>query len=327
MLLRCFELLLYCTWYIEAEGDRGGRKKAVGILLRYTFFSSAEILMGVVCSYLLVCFYNMASGSGFISLYRFIYPFFSQVYSVEGLYAPLETVFREYWIHVVVYVGLIWWAVTGLRQDSVLLAVLGVSGLTSLVYFMNRAMAGNISLVRIQLVIALGMIVEAGLEGAGSGVGYGLRQILKDAEPALAWSLGLAGYIMLFYFAADAFLMTGGSLLVKSQTEYDTEVYKDIVMLDTIKLLPEEKTVAVGIGAPEIFYMFGLDTNCHIGDYSDPMTEECMNFLYDRIAASDYLFLMLDRRWDGIEKIALQQFEEIQNTGYAALYRRIGVSE
>lgn len=325
----CFVLMSYYFILLiyKLRLNRTDRKSIVIEVIKYTVFALGIVVLSIAFSYLLICSYNIITGGSFISLKRFIYPFCSDIYPIENLYAPLQSVYREYWIHIVIYIGLIWWTLTSFNEDGVLLVVLSASGLTSLTYFMNRAAGGNLSVARIQLIIALGIMVEYGIMEKALNFKDQMVHIIKNAEQTLKWSIGLVGYILLFYFAADSFLMTGTSLYIKSNRQFDMKTYESIVMLDIINSLPKEKMVAVGIGASDMLYTFGIDTNLHIGDFSDPFTDEGIEYMYNKIAEAEYLFVTTDVRWGGLNEDVLNEFEEIGNSGHAIIYRRIGVDK
>lgn len=323
----CFVLMsYYFILLIYKLRMKGADRKNITIEgIKYTFFALSIVALSIAFSYLLICFYNIINGGSCISLKRFIYPFCSNIYPMENFFAPLQSIYREYWIHIVIYIGLIWWVMTSFNEDGALQVVLSTSGLSSLTYFMTRAAGGNLSIVRIQLIIALGVMVDYGIMEKTFNFKAQMVHIIKNAEQILKWSIGLIGYILLFYFAADSFLMTGTSLYIKSNRQFDMKTYEGIVMLDIINLLPKDKMVAVGIGAPDMLYTFGIDTNLHIGDYSDPFTEEELEYMYNKIAEADYLFATTDVRWEGVREDVLSEFEEMGNSGHAIIYRRIRV--
>ncbi len=236
-----------------------------------TFFRA--VVYGALCAVLAygaVGIYNLTHGGLFGTVKQFIYPLFSGTYNVNHLRTPLPSVTFLYFFQILLFLftALIMLRRQALHTDEehvseTIAFAASVSGLLSLIYFMNRAAYGNMSISHIQMILVIGY-------WAAESLSY--RTGDRNGIP-LPPSSFLALSFRAILFGCSLWLAVEGAMYIQVASDYRAKSSWDTASLDEAAAaiaseIPKD-TFAFGTYIPEMYQMLGWDTHCRMTDWSD----------------------------------------------------------
>ncbi len=238
--------------------------------LRNLLLGLLVALLSVGAAYAAVGFWNVLHHAPFGSIRQYTYPYFSGIYNVNHLRERLPSVPYLYFFEILLF-GFTALSVL-LRQascgeeeqtvDTVAFAA-SVSGLLSLVYFMNRAVYGNMSISHIQCSLLLGY---HGARAIRIRKGAFLEQ-LRSPGSFLITGLSTILFALCFWFAVEGALCFPVACDFRVKSSWNTKSLDEAA--EALKATIPEGTFAFGTYVPELYAQLGWDTGCHMIDWSD----------------------------------------------------------
>ena len=246
--------------------------------------SAAASLLTAIC---IVGFYNLASGGEFGTIRQFIYPLFSGTYNVNHLRYRLPSVTYLYFFEILLFLFTIFILLRGQaarksgdRVSETVAAAASLSGLLSLIYFMNRAVYGNMSISHIQLNLVIGYWAARAMR-IRPGT---LKEKLSSPSRFLSTSL------LCITLLAAVFLSVEGAMYLEVASDFRVRSSWKTASLDEAVAAVQEAvpkdTYAFGTYVPEIYAALGWNTGCYMTDWSD-INELNRNYAFDGAAAQN----------------------------------------
>lgn len=268
-----FETGLFCVavcagvrFFREGYDNKVFSLKMLSALLR-------AILYGAVClvgAYFLVNVYNLLTGGGINSVKLFIYPLLSGTYDVDNLRVPLPSLRFLYFFQILLFF------ITALivmerlvreessdRKIDTLRFAISLSGLSSLIYFMNRAAYSNMSIAHIQMILLLASWGQYSLKLNKSN----WKEVLK--KPVGFFHAGIAALL----FGGLVWMGIEGAMYIevcydyRADSSWDKSEYAEA--LEQINQRIPANTFGFGYCIPEVWYQLGWDNICFMTDWSD----------------------------------------------------------
>ncbi|MDO4619644.1 MAG: hypothetical protein Q4B09_03380 [Lachnospiraceae bacterium] len=250
------------------------------VLYRHPIFSKQTIgSILLACLYGLVCIsaawgivgkWNIANGGTANTFRQFVYPLFSGTYNVNNLRLPLPSVYFLYFFEILLFFMTLIIVLrlqhnkeTGDEAVDTLRFAVALSGLSSLIYFMNRAAYGNMSITHLQLCMLLASWGE-----------YALTVTKENRREKLGTpSRWLSFVIASVLFGGSVWMAVEGTLYIQVCYDYRaTSVWNTESMnegIEKIRAEVPEEALAFGTYVPEVYFQLGRDTGCVVTDWSD----------------------------------------------------------
>ncbi len=241
---------------------------------RHTLMTALKALLyGLLCALIAFCtvgIYSVACGGSFGTVKQFVYPLFSSTYHVNNLRHELPSVTYLYFFEILVFLLTIFICLRRqakhLAEDSAAETAAfatGLSGLLSLIYFMNRAVYGNMSISHIQFVLLLGFWSSKALIRGSETI---KEQISSPSSLFNRMLVGiLFGCSVLLAVEGASYIQIAADFRVKSS--WNTKSLEQAAA-DLMAAVPEN-TYGFGTYVPELYAMLGWDTDCYMTDWSD----------------------------------------------------------
>ncbi len=231
------------------------------------------VIYGVVClagAYGIVNIYNLLTGGSVNSIRLFIYPLMSGTYDVDNLRVPLPSVKFLYFFQILLFfftaLIMLEKRLSGSSEDKetdTLRFAAALSGLSSLIYFINRAAYSNMSIAHIQMVMLL------------AAWGQYALTVRRDN-----WKKMLSAPLSFFRCSVSSILFFGlvwmaveGMMYIEVCYDYraDSSWQKDnyVIGLEELKQTMPENTFGFGYCVPELWYQLRWDNICFMTDWSD----------------------------------------------------------
>ena len=237
---------------------------------RTIFGSIVYGALSFVLSFCLVGTYNLLSGGSFSTVKQFIYPLFSGTYNVNHLRTPLPSVTFLYFFQILLFfltiLILLRRQATHRDGDHItetVAFVSSLSGLFSLIYFMNRAAYGNMSISHIQMNLVLGYWASKAME---ADFGKWQKQL---AKPSSLLKTGILAVL----FGCAFWLAAEGAMYFQVAAEYRVKSSWNMKSLEeaaaSVSSQIPKDTFGFGTYVPELYEMLGWDTHCRMTDWSD----------------------------------------------------------
>lgn len=269
-----FSIAVLCAFNLfMALRKKPGVKPAVLLLLKDAAFALCSILG----AYLILNLYSFLTGATqWLSLQRTIYPLDSMTgqggtYKITDLRTGFVTPFSIYVLQLVIFSVVLLNAGYALffkggteeyRNSRAMLLGISLSGLSSVIYFVNRAAYANISISWLQMALVLGIY-------AGEGMAE-LRRIRMKAEtrPFLSRTAGkLVTLLYVFVLALEGGMRFEPYMKSQAANYWDMKAFDELAEECETKL-PEE-LLAMGQGVPELFFQMHRDDFPVMIDWSD----------------------------------------------------------
>ncbi len=288
--------ILAITWNLETG------LFSVAILAAHHFylmlgrkgFSVKQFLLWCLYAvlFLCICFmgawalcgvYNLLTGGSFGSVRTYIYPIMSETYQVSNLRLSLPGVNAVYVFEILLFVLALLSSLKTQLMDkdqknvhNALIFATALSGCASMVYFLNRAAVGNMSMQHAQAALLLGLLSDRLFTVEKSELVSGLKSSFSVFPILLK---GLI-YLSLCYFVMASVTTLPTTVRYRTTSTWNTEAW-DTMLTEIEETVPRD-TVASGIGIPAIYQELGWDTGCHLIDHLDmnPPTREVRDQLF-----------------------------------------------
>ena len=231
------------------------------------------VIYSIVClagAYLAVNGYNLLTGGGINSVKLFIYPLFSGTYNVNNLRVPLPSIAFLYFLQILLFLFTALIVIERQRKkagcdpviDTIRFAV-ALSGLSSLIYFMNRAAYSNMSIAHIQMILLITSWGQYALTISRTNI----REKFGNSAAFFRSALSV------ILFGGAVWMAIEGTLYIevcydnRADTSWQKQTYAE--GLEQIKQRIPENTFGFGYCVPEVWYQLGWDNICYMTDWSD----------------------------------------------------------
>ena len=247
-----------------------GRKLFSGEVI---FSLLRAVLYSVIClgaAYGIVNIYNLLAGGTINSIKLFIYPLMSGTYDVNNLRVPLPSVEFLYFFQILLFFFTALIAIERQRKHEdndqktgVLNFAAALSGLSSLIYFINRAAYSNMSIAHIQMVLLLASWGQYALD------------ITRDnfREKFLSPLRFFRSCVAVILFGGLVWMGIEGAMHIevcydfRANSSWQKQEYA--VKLEELRTTIPENTFGFGYCVPELWYQMGWDNICFMTDWSD----------------------------------------------------------
>lgn len=161
----------------------------------------------------------------------------------------------------------------------------GLSGLLSLIYFINRAAFGNLAISTIQMAILLGVFSEDVFSFSRKDLKTMFHFPAKFGRAALSGAI----FIVLIFASIEGTLYSGICLLNRVQAGSWIRTGFEQADAWVTNVIPED-TIACGIMLPEIYFDCGRDPHIALTDWSD-MNELNLSYAKNEILSHDHVLI------------------------------------
>ena len=255
----------------------------------------------------IVDLYNLAVGGDLLSFPLFIYPYGSHDYNINSeLTLPLPTTKAAYTLHIVTFSYAVFSVLCRMmnrfvRPENSLSASeqegtsfltkadtrgieamsIGISGIISLSYFMNRTALGQISICHIHFILLLAMYSDSWLRKQDlSGVADCFSSTERSAGYMKA-AMSAAAFYLVSWFAIEGIFSFGGAFESRISSIWDMQSLQNSLTeyRDTV---PEDM-LTFGLGMPEIDYSIGRKPQTILSEwsntnrFSEEKIKDCLN--------------------------------------------------
>ena len=313
-----FEMGLFCVavcmcvivFRALSEYPVFSRRTVISVLTAVLYF--------VLCTggaYGIVNLYNLACGGSINSPRLFIYPLFSGVYNVNHLRAELPSVVYLYFFQILLFFLTVLAllrkqqlkASVSVPADTVCFAI-SLSGLSSLIYFMNRAAYGNMAISHIQMCMLLACFGEHALTFTRERV----KAALKEPGTWLACIMSAVLFGGSLWMAAEGILYISVCLDYRATSSWLTaDMDRGI---EEIRAKVPEDTFAFGFCVPEIYYQLGWDNALPMIDWSD-INDLNREYAMEEAAKHDRVLIsgvdFENKDYKAVQKIEIDPYEFI----------------
>ena len=264
--LFCIAVCAAVSVFRDSYGSKPFSKKTLVLVLKAALYAAVSL----AGAYVIVNIYNLLTGGSMNSIKLFIYPLMSGTYDVDNLRVPLPSVRFLYFFQILLFflTALImierqWRNTENDRCAGILRFAVSLSGLSSLIYFMNRAAYSNMSIAHIQMVLLLASFGQHALDLNQDT----FRKKLSSPLSFFRYSLAV------ILFGGCVWMAVEGAMYIEVCYDYraDSSWKKQdfAVKLEELRTTIPENTWGFGYCVPELWYQLGWDNICFMTDWSD----------------------------------------------------------
>ena len=270
-----------------------------------------QVLFIVLCFMIawgIVDVYNVTVGGKLLPLSLFLYPYGSRDYVISNeLTLPIPTTKASYMLHIITFSYAVFTSLYDFAEhtwkelnDETVKAhmpitfdckkvgalAIGVSGLISLSYYMNRTALGQISICHIHFILLLALYSDDWLHiNSFSSIP---DKLFKNQSGSLLMKSGLSAvaFYLVAWFAIEGVFSFGGAFETRITSIWDTKSLSDSIA-EFSNAIPEDM-VTFGLGMPEIEYCAGRKPEIILSEWSNTnrysedkilgILEECDSF-------------------------------------------------
>ncbi len=247
-----------------------GRKLLSGKTVLTLLHAVLYAAVSIIGAYAVVNLYNILCGGTVNSVRLFVYPLFSGTYDVDNLRVPLPSVQFLYFFQIVLFLVTALLMIERQRrqtEDSEAIGTIrfatALSGLSSLVYFMNRAAYSNMSIAHIQMILLLVSYGQYALDFTRGN----LRAKFGTPSAFLRSSLSALLFGGAVWMAVEGAMHIEVCYDYRSTSAWDKTSY--VVGLEELNTRIPKNTFGFGYCVPEVWYQLGWDNICFMTDWSD----------------------------------------------------------
>lgn len=284
-------------------------------LLRMLFIAVSSFMV----SWFIINTYNHLVGGRNNSLFEIIYPIGSSEYDVSGmLRCPIQLPLTQYTLFSIVFTVAIalciskWWLkkIECVKHDYILFS-LGISGLSSFTYFMNRQAAMNLSISHIQFVAIIFILADC----------YADHKMVSDykeicalnAEELARASVLIVPFLIAMFLGFESIMSSGSAIFNRSKSTWETvSLEEDYENLDN--WIPNE-VKAFGRTIPELYYQLGKDPMVYTVQVQNPDINTAAYEELDRILREEKEIVLSRQALDcrGIREMLIEHGYETEN--------------
>lgn len=246
-------------------------------IIRNVIFAVLGFVISFIMAWGMVDAYNLLCGGDILSVKQFIYPIGSSFVSSDTRVA-MPDVFSWHTFEAIVFgiaaftsVGKVWQSKgenpTSKSEKVYLIFAVGVTGLSTLMYYVHRCAPGNISVSRLELVILLGFFAnDYCKEWSQNEKWFSMEDSSKLGKKLYT----LVACFLVCYLAIEGFAQVGN--VVKSRTEsvWDTKQLR--TDYEYARSCIPENIPAFGMAIQEIYYQLGINPQTETSDWSGEET-------------------------------------------------------
>lgn len=265
-----FTVAVFCAFNLfRVLSDRPTVKKVLGVIIK-------DVVMAIICvggAYLLVNGYSFLTGyKHWLKPVEFTYPIGNKSgYRVANLRTEfVATPFCIFVLQMVIFSAVLLNVGHALcskdtpqayKQSRLMLLCIALSGLSAVIYYVNRQAYANISISWVQMVMVLAFFGDEGLS----------ESIRAKEQGRIAHVGRTAGKIVallyVFVFAVESGLCLDSALQNRASTTWNTTRFEDLAE-EGKEEFPED-VLAMGVGIPELFSQMGRTDFPSLIDFSD----------------------------------------------------------
>lgn len=250
----------------------------LSVVIRKIVLAAGILVGSFILGYILVNVYNILCGGSWGNIGVFIYPLGSESYMYDTLHTPFEKPIFYYVLYIWVFcMGVFPVAINQFRSrsesqnlaDAISLAT-GVSGLLSIVYFINRQAFYNVTIAYFQLIILLFCGAQ--------------RYLHSDLG---RYSVNWIAIIAICAISIEAFFSLGRAVDSRQATVWES----DSLERDAENLEPyiiQDNSAVVGKGASIFCKYAGIDQGIYITDIEDLVNYD---YLTEEITTKDVVYV------------------------------------
>ena len=279
--------VLACCAFLRLHYDKSWfTLRALGTLA----VEGALVVLSFAGGYGIVLLYNRLTGGRAVTVREFIYPLLSGTYDINNLRVPLPSVGHLFFLEILLFGFTLLPILRGRmetaeeeRPRKVLAAGIALSGLSSLIYFINRTAYGNLSIATLQMALLMG-------HAADIGMGMDRENLVRGGVKAwrlFRYALGGIIFFVLFWMSIESVLYVNNGVSRRMDGGWNTAASQ--AMLTEIAREVPKDTLAYGIGLPQIYYELDWDPQIRPTDYPD-MNEENREYIRAAVAEADAVF-------------------------------------
>ena len=265
-----FTVAVFYTFNLfRVLSDRPTVKKVIGVIIK-------DVVMAVICvggAYLIVNGYSFLTGyRHWLKPVEFTYPIGNKSgYRVADLRTEfVATPFCIFVLQMVIFSAVLLNVGYALcskdstrayKQSRLMLLCIALSGLSAVIYYVNRQAYCNISISWVQMVMVLAFFGDEGL-----------AETLRAKEQGRIAHVGrtagkMAALLYAFVFAVEGGLGLDATLRNRASTTWNTAKFEDLVAKGKEEF--EDDVLAMGVGVPELFSQMGRTDLPSLIDFSD----------------------------------------------------------
>ncbi len=269
----------------------------VGHRIFSRYYSNNTIPFNIIYSviYSIICFtfawisvnmYNLVVGGECNNIMTFLFPIGSDIYKIDNLRTHFPGIGTDFFVMVIVFFIPICQSIMAkynkiiniFSEKSMVCMALGLMGLGLLIYYVNRAAAGNASVS----VIPFSILVCVCAENVLSIEKQDYKKLVLSVFPKFAIP-GIALF-MASYFCLES--IGGIGIVFKNRVDSVRNTASLEESLETFQETIPESTPAFGLGIPTLYYYLGWDTHSYTLDFSD-MNEYVLKEIHDNMYNQD----------------------------------------
>lgn len=262
---------------------------ASGVAWRKLLLNILTILLSAGGAYLFVGIYNLCVGEPFISVQAFLFPFVNNPYlAYLEMRLPL---IPSAWMLFCTLLGIVIYIILrstclcggkGKNDKTAYLTACAAAAAVQFVYYVNRAVYGNLFIVLPTAVIMMAFVVEylqqKGIFGSsrfGNGIFRGAA-VIQAVILLLTAGMGICKYM---------------PIEVERDRNRAMQPVKELA--ETIAGGVPADTQAIGIGIPAVYSYLGWDTKFYAIDMADldVAPAECKQYIYEVLENAEDIFI------------------------------------
>ncbi len=249
------------------------------------------IVLGFAGGYGIVLLYNRLVGGRIVTVREFIYPLLSGTYNINNLRVPLPSVGHFFFLEILMFGFTLLPILRGRmetpaeeRPRRILAAGIALSGMSSLIYFINRTAYGNMSIALIQMFLLMGNAADLGLAMDRKSLTQGGVRAFRLFRYVL---FGIV-FFGLFWISIESVLYINSGISRRMEGGWNTDT-SAAMLAEVAREVPKD-TLAYGIGLPQIYYELGWDPQIFPTDFPD-MNDENREYIREAREKTDAVFI------------------------------------
>ncbi len=253
------------------------------------------VVFSIVGAIIILNIYNLLHGGYFLGIKRLIYPIggsYGYDYSIDKLRLKLPNVYHVYVVQIMISLFALGCSLISRSLNisdekktlHIIKTSIAISGLCSLIYFMNRTAYSNISTSYAQLMLLLAIFGDEALLEFKQ-LFEKRNQILKRLTINL--SIGIMCFLFSSSLAIESILAFNAAFCSRADSTWNTNSLKEFE--DWTKEHVPENTFAYGHGIPELYIDLNWNTQLYVMDLSD-LNPENGTYIFEQVKLQNLIF-------------------------------------
>ena len=266
-----------------------GKKGYLTLAIKRVIHQVLFIVLCFIIAWGIVDVYNVTVGGELLPLSLFLYPYGSRDYVISNeLTLPIPTTKASYMLHIITFSYAVFTSLYDFAEhtwnelnDETVKAhtpitfdykkvgalAIGISGLISLSYYMNRTALGQISICHIHFILLLALYSDDWIHIEPNH--FKPSKLFRDQSGPKLMKSGLSAvaFYLVAWFAIEGVFSFGGAFETRIASIWDTESLSNSISAYS-EAIPEDM-VAFGLGMPEIEYCAGRKPKIVLSEWSN----------------------------------------------------------